>query len=394
MHKILLTFLFIFLPLTAFSQKAFKPAKAALKAKNFKEVINQVGILRKDSTYRDVPQLCIFSIEAQRGLNDAENMKLYLKKNYDTIAFFSTTHQIIKEAVKLDSIERASQEKRKPKQAHFIYEQIQRYFPNLYVASRFFYKRKKFNEAMEYLQTCIDLPQTPLGKEVGISLKSESSAAALYLTAAFNAQQYAEVHRYDSLSLTDIASRLPVIECLIQTAQFEKDSVTYLKWVDTAWKEFPEQTLYFTRLIDFYVARGQYDCVKRIATEQLKKDSTDASALLAKCVAELNLMNLDECIENGKLLLQVDSANVEANYYIGASYAAKALQLKLPDNALKSDYKKAHEQQKSYYREAEPYLERYKELAPDSKNRWAPLLYKVYLGLNRGKKFAEIEKLL
>lgn len=93
-------------------------------------------------------------------------------------------------------------------------------------------------------------------------------------------------------------------------------------------------------------------------------------------------------------MLQVDSANVEANYYIGASYAAKALQLKLPDNALKSDYKKAHEQQKSYYREAEPYLERYKELAPDSKNRWAPLLYKVYLGLNRGKKFAEIEKLL
>lgn len=394
MHKILLTFLFIFLPLTAFSQKAFKPAKAALKAKNFKEVINQVEKLRKDSTYRDDSQLCIFSIEAQRGLNDAENMKLYLKKSYDTIAFFSTTHQIIKESVTLDSIERASQEKRKPKQAHFIYEQIQRYFPNLYVASRFFYKRKKFNEAMEYLQTCIDLPQTPLGKEVGISLKSESSAAALYLTAAFNAQQYAEVHRYDSLALTDIASRLPVIECLIQTAQFEKDSVTYLKWVDTAWKEFPEQTLYFTRLIDFYVARGQYDCVKRIATEQLKKDSTDASALLAKCVAELNLMNLDECIENGKLLLQVDSANVEANYYIGASYAAKALQLKLPDNALKSDYKKAHEQQKSYYREAEPYLERYKELAPDSKNRWAPLLYKVYLGLNRGKKFAEIEKLL
>lgn len=247
MHKILLTFLFIFLSLTAFSQKAFKPAKAALKAKNFKEVINQVGILRKDSTYRDVPQLCIFSIEAQRGLNDAENMKLYLKKSYDTIAFFSTTHQIIKEAVKLDSIERASQEKRKPKQAHFIYEQIQRYFPNLYVASRFFYKRKKFNEAMEYLRTCIDLPQTPLGKEAGISLKSESSAAALYLTAAFNAQQYAEVYRYDSLALTDIASRPPVIECLVQTAQLEKDSAVYLKWVDTAWKEFPEQTLYFTR---------------------------------------------------------------------------------------------------------------------------------------------------
>lgn len=59
-----------------------------MKAKNYKEVLNLVTKLREDSVYQNHPKLCIYSIEAQRGLNDAENMKLYLKRSYDTIAFF------------------------------------------------------------------------------------------------------------------------------------------------------------------------------------------------------------------------------------------------------------------------------------------------------------------
>ena len=90
----------------------------------------------------------------------------------------------------------------------------------------------------------------------------------------------------------------------------------------------------------------------------------------------------------------VDSTNVDDNYYIGASYVSKALQVVLPDNPSKESYRQARAQQKAYYIKAEPFLERYRALAPQSKNRWAPLLYKVYLALNKGKKFAEIEKLL
>ena len=99
--------LLIFLPLTVCGQKAFKPIRTALKAKNYKEVINQVNKLREDSTYRHSADLCLYMIEGQKGLNDAENTKLYLKKNYDTVSFFSTTRQIVEEAVKVDSIQRA-----------------------------------------------------------------------------------------------------------------------------------------------------------------------------------------------------------------------------------------------------------------------------------------------
>ena len=88
------------------AQKAFKPVTNALKAKNYKEAIQQINKLRADSTYRNNLKLCLYSIEANRGLNNAENTKIYLKKSYDTIAFFSTTNEIISEAIQLNLLER------------------------------------------------------------------------------------------------------------------------------------------------------------------------------------------------------------------------------------------------------------------------------------------------
>ena len=39
-------------------------------------------------------------------------------------------------------------------------------------------------------------------------------------------------------------------------------------------------------------------------------------------------------------------------------------------------------------------MEKYRQLAPDKKDRWAAALYNVYYNLNMGKEFEEIDKLL
>ena len=43
-------------------------------------------------------------------------------------------------------------------------------------------------------------------------------------------------------------------------------------------------------------------------------------------------------------------------------------------------------------KEALPYLERYRALAPDQRNRWLQPLYTIYLKLNMGEEFDEINK--
>ena len=41
-----------------------------------------------------------------------------------------------------------------------------------------------------------------------------------------------------------------------------------------------------------------------------------------------------------------------------------------------------------------PYMEKYRELAPFDSQRWGPALYRVYLNLNKGKQFEEIDRLM
>ena len=47
-----------------------------------------------------------------------------------------------------------------------------------------------------------------------------------------------------------------------------------------------------------------------------------------------------------------------------------------------------------FYKNSLEYMERYRALAPNQKDKWAPALYNIYLNLNMGKKFEEITKIL
>jgi hypothetical protein len=46
------------------------------------------------------------------------------------------------------------------------------------------------------------------------------------------------------------------------------------------------------------------------------------------------------------------------------------------------------------YQKALPYMERYRALAPQEKDKWAAALYNIYLKLNMGKQFEEIDQML
>ena len=39
-------------------------------------------------------------------------------------------------------------------------------------------------------------------------------------------------------------------------------------------------------------------------------------------------------------------------------------------------------------------MEHYRQLMPAEKDKWAPVLYRIYLNLNMGKQFDEIDRIL
>ena len=46
------------------------------------------------------------------------------------------------------------------------------------------------------------------------------------------------------------------------------------------------------------------------------------------------------------------------------------------------------------YRKALPYMERYRALEPKETEKWAAALYNIYLKLNMGREFEEIDRML
>ncbi|MGM9694684.1 MAG: hypothetical protein ACI3YC_06715 [Alloprevotella sp.] len=380
------------------AQKAYKPVRNALKAKNYKEALNQIKKLREDSVHRHDLPLCLFSIEANRGLNDAENTKLYLKTPYDTVAFFSTTLEIIREAILLDSLDRDSlaNQEQKFRYTKKVCDVLNYYVPNLNAGGRFHYRKGNFKEALQFLRLCLDLPQMPIGLKGGLDKSVLAQQARqnsqLYLTAAFALKNYPEVHRYEDLALEDTTSRLTILEDLVLTAEAEQDTLIYRTLLADGMAEYPSHTIFFTRLADYHQKRGNHGKVLQIATEHLKSNPGDVFALTARCQSFFFTLALDSCIAAAKTLIDADSTVVDAYYYLGASYAGKAMLLKLPENVNSSAYRKAIKQRNEFFSEARPWLETYRTLAPEQKKRWAPLLYKVYWALNLGKQFAEIEK--
>ena len=93
----------------------------------------------------------------------------------------------------------------------------------------------------------------------------------------------------------------------------------------------------------------------------------------------------DESIALSDTLIALNDSLAEAYYNAGTAYINKALKL----HPLREK-----KQLRQTYSQARPYMERYRQLAPAQKQKWGPGLYRIYLNLNMGKQFDEIDRLL
>ena len=98
-----------------------------------------------------------------------------------------------------------------------------------------------------------------------------------------------------------------------------------------------------------------------------------------------NIGRYDESIALSDTLIAMNDSLPEPYYNAGTAYINKALKL----HPLREK-----KQVRNTYSLARPYMERYRKLAPQQKQKWGPALYRIYLNLNMGKQFDEIDRLL
>ena len=158
--------------------------------------------------------------------------------------------------------------------------------------------------------------------------------------------------------------------------------------IATLWqgfKKYPKSNYFFPRLMDTYNRRGDYTMADSVVNEALKTDTLNELYLFAKSMVMLNLKKYGDCLKFSDKLIELNP-NLPDIYYNGG--------LACLNIAQRMDSRKYKKQVKKMYEKARPYMEKYREMAPDEVDKWAPALYRIYFNLNMGKQFDEIDKLL
>ncbi len=375
------------------AQKELRKIRTALKDSKYDEAVKLIEQCAADSNLRDDPKVYEYGIDVQRRINNEENEKIYLKQSYDTARFFSSVKGIFDYALKCDEKEVLQG---KPKSRGKNQSLLLDYYPNLGAACRYFYMKHNYEGALPYLQLYIEAASAPLLAGSGWAGRDPMMPymGYLYLKCSYKARRYDDVTRYVGLALRDSLHAGSTYHYLALTSQEQGRRGDYLRNLRSGLAVAPGAPYFFTSLTDYYIREDSLERALSLADSLLATKPESPLFLFGKSLVLMSMKRYSESIEVAKAALEHDKMLAEAYYNIGACYCNLAAEMVRPDHMDVQLYQKTHEQVKAYYTRARPYLEQFRSMQPGASERWAPLLYRVYLNLNMGPQFEEMDRIV
>lgn len=394
--------LFIFgIVLDISATKPLKQIKINLKTASVASLSEARSIVEKslkDSLLNGKYELYDLAIQVENKLYNVQNVKLFLKQKYDTIALYKTGYNIVDYARLADSIDMLPDKKGriKAKYKKENTEQMTRFYPNLYNAGLFYAKKGNYGEVKKYMSKYIDMKDSPILSSSVINNPKIYRAAFWHMMSCFEQKRYKDVFMYSDLAEKDTTN----YEIVLRSEVIASDSLAdTIRYVDKLWqgiKTASRDRFFFTRLTDYYNLKGDYEKSYLLTDSLMKTDTSEVLYKFAHGVVSFNIAKYDECISVLKSIINADSINSDTYYYIALCYYNKAVDegQRLNSELSQKEYRKIKKVVTDYYSQSMPYMEKYRSLFPDRKDRWGLPLYKIYLSLNMATKFAEIEKIL
>lgn len=173
-----------------------------------------------------------------------------------------------------------------------------------------------------------------------------------------------------------------------------KDTLKYMEVLRDAVMKVDNNVEFAKTLIALYSDHNDTKNALELADELIKKNPEDLNAWYIKGSVYLNVVEdykaSRECFEK---VLAIDPQHVDANFNMAASYMnevadrVKAGEFKFLDKKTVSGqknveaYKKELETIQGYYRNAQGYMEKVRELTPTNSKKWASPLQRIYFNL-------------
>lgn len=389
-------FLILMSPVAASAQKKeIQTAKDQVKAgKNLDQAAASMKKLLADSANRTNRKIWTIYFDAVRKQYEQGNEKLYLKQKYDTAQLFNYTRQLFEVAFQYDSVETVPDKKGRRefefRKGHSEY--LAHIRSNLYNGGIWFLNKKNYPDAYKFFDCYIECASQPMFKQLNYGEKDKHLPTAAYY-AVYSGYKMKDPkatlhHSYEALK--DTVHYNYMLQYLAETYMLEKDTARYVASLKEGFKRVPTFPYFFPRLVEYYVVRNQLDSAMTVVNEALTVVPDSDVYLAAKSNLLLEQGKLQECIEVSKKVIEVNQKLGDPYYNAGICY----FNLAVEQDKNSHNSRKVKEQVEANYKKALPYLVKYREMEPKEQGKWAFPLYTIYLNLNMGKEFDEIDKVM
>lgn len=397
MHsRILLIGLFLLSSFCVFAQKKeIATARQNLKKNsNLEQVESSMRQLLQDSANYSNERIWLTLFEAIKKQYEQGNEKLYLKQKYDTAQIFILTKKMFETLESFDSLQvklSASGEKEvRYRKKHSEY--LDQYRANLFNGGLFFINKQNYTDAYNYFDMYINCAHQPLflrhDYHHNDTLLSQAAYWAVFC--GYKMQKPTMTLHHTYLALKDTTHHHLMLQYLAETYKLDNDTARYVDVLREGFGRYPHLPFFFPRLIQYYANAGEWQNVLKTSECALQRDSIRANYYLVKSTALLNLVRYDETISLCDSIISTGESL--PGFYLNAGLAYYHQAVTLDKTLQKSP--RTRQKVTKLYKKALPYLKQYREAVPEEIEIWGLPLYTIYLNLNMGKEFDEIDNLL
>lgn len=387
---LIISFHIFFLPTAVAQKRQMAEAENYLRSgKNFDKAEQLMTKLLNDSVNQQNPRIYELWLQAVEKQYDALNEKMYKHQSIDTTQLFTLTRRIFTIAERLDSIDMQPDKKgRAP--LDYRKDNAQRllgYRPNLFFGGANHLRREEFQTAYDFFETYLDCARQPLFTDHDLMKTDPRMGEAAYWATycGYRMDDPVLTLRYHDIARRDTTKLEYTLQYVAEAWNHLGDDSRYLEILWEGFAFFPQSNYFFPRLMDTYTRKGNYELGLNVVDEALQTDSLNELFLFAKSTMLLNLGRNAECLDICKRIIAVNDQMADAYYNAGTACLNIILNM---------DSRRHKKQIHKMYQKAQDYMETYRRLVPEAKDKWGPALYRIYFNLNLGKQFDEIDRLL
>lgn len=266
--------------------------------------------------------------------------------------------------------------------------------------------------AGKYFAKHLNLPNNPAlsaKKDSILKAKADNYEQCAYFSTILNYEQKKWKEILESvdagLSNQEYAHDLYLIkaEAVLETT---KDTMEYVKVLKDAVLHVDKNTSFSESLLSIYYQREDAEGALQVADDLIAARPNDKAPWYMKGCVLLNLKRdfaaARECFAK---VLAIDPEDVLANANMSYAWTNDIATRRLNDEFKLIDkktvtakqqpaYEKELEEVRSYYRSAQPYMEKVRDLAPDRSKVWAPALQQIYANLGMEEEAKQMDDIM